>query len=90
MSQPIRLLPERSAVQQAIRELEAGRADAALDLLRRALSRRKPPKEHADRRTADIVRLRAHIEKSIVELEHNGPTHALRTLQLAQRGLGQD
>jgi hypothetical protein len=71
MSQPIKLLPERRAVLDALRELESGRPEVALDILRRALSPRKPPKGPRDHRSEGIVRLRAHIDKAIVELEHD-------------------
>jgi hypothetical protein len=82
MSRPIKLLPERRAVLDAIRGLESGRPEVALDILRRALSHRKPPKGPRDHRSEGIVRLRAHIEKAIVELEHDEPAAALKTLRL--------
>ena len=81
VSRPIVLLPETRAASQAIGELEVGRAAAALDLLRRALSRRKPPPGLRDLRTSDIIRLGAHIERAIGELEHGDLAFALQTLR---------
>lgn len=73
--------PEHRAAEAAIVELEHGQTDAALKLLRGVMSRRGPPKNGPDERPDDLVRLRAYIEQAIVELEHNGPTHALQTLK---------
>jgi len=79
--------PERQAAEAAIVELEHGRSDAALKLLRGALSRGGPPKTGPDHRPADIVQLRAYIEQAAVELEHGEPTYALPTLR---RGIAHD
>jgi hypothetical protein len=85
MTKPIELLTERQAAQQAMIDLENGRNDAALDILRRALSRRTPPPPgRPDRRSTPILRLRAHIERALKEIEHAYIPAAIRTLR---RGL---
>jgi hypothetical protein len=81
MGKPVTLLTERAAAQAAIKQLESEQIGEALSVLRQALSRRKPPKKGADRRSMSIVRLRAYIEQAIVELEHGGSTYALSTLR---------
>lgn len=73
--------PEHQAAEAAIIELEDGRADAALKLLRGVLSKGGPPKSGPDHRPDDITLLRTYIEQAAVELEHNGPAYALHTLR---------
>lgn len=81
LNRPFPLLPERVAAQRAIAELEGGRPSAALELLREALRRRRPPQSGTDTRPMPVVRLRAYIEQAICELEHGCPDFALRDLR---------
>ena len=78
------LLMEHAAViEAAIKMLECERSDNALKVLRLSLEQGKAPEKGADLRSASVVRLRAHIEKAILELEHGHSTHALGTLRSA-------
>lgn len=77
--------PEYLAAQQATAELEAGRSNKALDVLRSILSRNTPPPEgQVDTLPEGIRRLRAYMEQSKVDLEHRHQSYALYTLR---RGL---
>jgi hypothetical protein len=82
MNEPIELVTERVAAQQAIAHLENGRNDAALDILRRAMRMRTPPPSgHPDARSHAIVWLRAKIEKALLEIENPDIGAALHTLR---------
>jgi hypothetical protein len=83
MVEPIELVTEYQAAQQAITELKNGRNDAALDILKCAVSRRTPPASgRPDTRSNAIVYLRANIEKALLEIEYPDIPTAIRTLQL--------
>jgi hypothetical protein len=83
MVEPIELVPERQAAQQAITELENGNKDEAVRILKRAMSMSPPPPSgRPDTRSTPTVRVRAHIEKALLEIKYPDIPAAIRTLQL--------
>lgn len=68
MPKVIALTTELDATKRAIAALEQADTSGALVFLRNALSRRKPPHRGPDYRSYDILWIRAHIEKAVIEL----------------------
>jgi hypothetical protein len=82
---PAAILPEIVAARRAIVERENNRVEAALDLLRAALSGREIPPGKPDTRSGNILLLRANIERAIRELTDERAYHedAVETLRKA-------
>jgi hypothetical protein len=84
MSNISRLMTERDAIAKAIEALERSVDTAeALEILRDVLTWHRVEKRGSDHLSLATVRLRAYIERAIVEVERGYKTHGLHTLSLA-------
>jgi hypothetical protein len=84
MSNISRLMTERDAIAKAIEAVERG-ADTseALEILRDILTWHHVEKRGSDHLSTATIRLRAYIERAIVELERGHETYGLHTLRQA-------